>query len=88
MKLPCRSVAIATSATACGARATLLELFSMLRDGLQKNAEAQFAPFRPGDVQHSLADISKAREKLGYTPTHDVAAGIKEALAWYVANAQ
>ena len=41
-----------------------------------------------GDVMHSLADIGKAKEKLGYAPTHDVARGIKEALAWYVKAAK
>lgn len=40
--------------------------------------------FRAGDVRHSLADIGKARERLGYAPTHDVRAGLAEAIAWYV----
>jgi UDP-N-acetylglucosamine 4-epimerase len=40
--------------------------------------------FRTGDVRHSQADISKARESLGYDPTHSVNQGILEALPWYL----
>jgi UDP-N-acetylglucosamine 4-epimerase len=42
-----------------------------------------YGPSRTGDVQHSLADISLAREHLGFAPTHDLAAGLTEALRWY-----
>ena len=78
---------------ACGARTTLLELFASLKAGLACHArapaglsssQASFAPFRAGDVRHSLAHIGKARDQLGYAPTHDVAQGISVALAWYV----
>lgn len=40
--------------------------------------------FRPGDVRHSLADISKAQRLLGYQPTHRIDAGLEEAMAWYI----
>jgi UDP-N-acetylglucosamine/UDP-N-acetylgalactosamine 4-epimerase len=39
--------------------------------------------FRPGDVRHSLADISKARRLLGYEPTHSFSQGIALAMEWY-----
>jgi UDP-N-acetylglucosamine 4-epimerase len=77
---------------AFGDRTTLTELFALLRDGLAvkrpelASAQPTFADFRKGDVRHSLADISKAREGLGYAPTHDVRQGIGEALAWYAAQ--
>lgn len=77
---------------AYGQRTTLTDLFALLRDGLAvkrpelASAQPKFADFRPGDVRHSLADISKARELLGYEPTHDVRRGIGEALAWYAAQ--
>jgi UDP-N-acetylglucosamine 4-epimerase len=35
-------------------------------------------------VRHSLADISKARNLLGYAPTHRINEGLKEAMEWYV----
>ena len=76
---------------AVGHRTTLLELFTLLRDGLSEHGvrydrEPVFADFRAGDVRHSEADIAKARNHLGYSPTHDIRAGIREALAWYVAD--
>ena len=37
-------------------------------------------------VFNSLADISKARELLGYEPTHRIAEGLKEAMDWYVSD--
>lgn len=38
---------------------------------------------RPGDIKHSLADISKARKLLGYDPQHSLADGLSEAMKWY-----
>jgi UDP-N-acetylglucosamine 4-epimerase len=71
---------------ACGATTTLLQLQSMLRVAVAKVMgcdsseipEPRHEPFRKGDVPHSLADISLAREKLGYFPTHSVEEGIEE----------
>jgi UDP-N-acetylglucosamine 4-epimerase len=84
---------------ACGARTDLRALFAAIRDGLAalcaddeqgRRARAalvaqqpEHGPFRPGDVRHSLADISLARDQLGYAPTHDVYAGLQAALRWY-----
>jgi UDP-N-acetylglucosamine/UDP-N-acetyl-alpha-D-glucosaminouronate 4-epimerase len=77
---------------AVGERTTLNQLFEMLRIRLLpdfphlKDVAPIYDPFRAGDVRHSQADIKKARALLGYEPTHDVAAGLDEALAWYKAN--
>lgn len=81
---------------ACGTRTTLTALHDLIRVGLVARAPDEttrsrlanqhpvHAPFREGDVRHSLADISLARQHLGYEPSHDVAAGLSEALGWYV----
>ena len=74
---------------AAGARTTLNQLFELIRDGLRQHQlhyarEPRRGEFRPGDVRHSLADISKAGRLLGYAPSHDIAAGITAALPWYV----
>jgi len=75
---------------ACGERATLTELFGLLRDGLAKYRPEIAAvaprhdPPRPGDIGHSEADISKIATMLGYRPTHRLADGLEESLAWYV----
>jgi UDP-N-acetylglucosamine 4-epimerase len=45
-----------------------------------------YRDFRPGDVRHSLADITRARNLLGYEPTHNVRQGLDQAAAWYVAS--
>ncbi|MGH8800140.1 MAG: hypothetical protein ACREX7_07840, partial [Casimicrobiaceae bacterium] len=39
--------------------------------------------FRAGDVRHSQADVSKAMNAFNYAPTHDLRAGLSEALPWY-----
>jgi UDP-N-acetylglucosamine 4-epimerase len=75
---------------AAGARTSLNELYALLADGLRAHTALAHAPrcehgdFRPGDVRHSLADVTRARERLGYAPTHDVRAGLAAALPWYV----
>jgi UDP-N-acetylglucosamine 4-epimerase len=77
---------------ACGSRTTLLELFEALRCRLTArqprlaDARPVHGPFRAGDVMHSLADIGKARNLLGYEPSHTLAQGLDEALDWYVRN--
>ena len=75
---------------AAGARTTLLELHDAILRALPPDAVAapppapRFREFRPGDVQHSLADVSKAARLLGDAPTHDVAAGLAQAMRWCV----
>ncbi|MCC6867186.1 MAG: SDR family oxidoreductase [Burkholderiales bacterium] len=77
---------------AVGGRTSLIELFTLLREivaaerpGLRV-PDAIHAAFRAGDVRHSQADITKAQRLLGYAPTHDLRAGLREAFAWYAAG--
>ena len=42
-----------------------------------------YGPTRSGDVQHSLADITRARKELGYQPMADFHAGLEQTVAWY-----
>jgi UDP-N-acetylglucosamine 4-epimerase len=71
---------------------TLNELFDAMRHELARRfphigeARAQHGEFRAGDVRHSLADIGRARERLGYAPSHDVSRGLAQAMDWYVAR--
>ena len=48
--------------------------------------ELIYGPDRAGDIKHSNADISKAKEKLGYDAEWSFEMGIKEAIAWYRNN--
>jgi len=74
---------------AAGDRTSLIELFTALRQQLSRHQlhyrrEPLFTDFRAGDVRHSQADISKARNGFGFEPTHDVHQGIAETIDWYV----
>ena len=77
---------------AVGDRTTLNDLFKLIRAGLAEqfphlqDFKPVYREFRTGDVRHSLADIGKAQNLLGYTPSHRIAAGIETALQWYVTN--
>ena len=77
---------------AVGERTTLNELFSSLQTGLRKHGSSlleqkpTYLDFRAGDVRHSLADISKVKNLLGYEPTHQIGEGLDVSLDWYKAN--
>lgn len=77
---------------AFGQRTTLNELFALIREEVTRHkpeaAEAtpEYREFRAGDVRHSLADISRAHDLLGYTPAYDVRQGLRLAGDWYAAN--
>jgi UDP-N-acetylglucosamine 4-epimerase len=77
---------------AVGGRTTLNALFLEIKNNLissyphLKDAQAIYRGFRQGDVQHSLACIDRAREKLGYEPNQNVGLGLKLAIPWYSAN--
>ena len=73
-------------------RTSLNQLYEMIRSLLVrkfpylKKHKPEYVAFREGDVRHSQADISKATRLLGYTPTHRIDEGLKQALDWYIAH--
>lgn len=74
---------------AVGDRTTLNELFNAIKSALADNGvsyeqQPTYRDFRPGDVRHSQADVSKANSLLGYEPQFNISQGIDEAMAWYV----
>lgn len=71
---------------AYGGREYLIDIYYTLTRALGKNIEPQFGPDRKGDIKHSNADISKAKELLGYNPQYDFERGLYEAIAWYTEN--
>jgi UDP-N-acetylglucosamine 4-epimerase len=77
---------------AYGGRTTLEELFSIIKENLSahfeylNDASPIYREFRDGDVRHSQADINKAKNLLGYKPTHSAKQGLIEAMAWYINN--
>ena len=77
---------------AYGGREYLLDIYYALanalgiRDQDGKCTEPNFGPDRAGDIKHSNADISKAKELLGYEPEWSFERGIKAAIEWYRRN--
>ena len=77
---------------AVGGRNTLNELYKLIQDELNNHLSSTidqqpiYRDFRPGDIRHSNADISKAKRIVGYEPTHDIYQGMEEAIGWYIEN--
>jgi nucleoside-diphosphate-sugar epimerase len=71
---------------ACGERTTLLQILDLLAEHFGERLEPRFEPKRAGDVKHSLADISLARERLGYAPEVMFVEGFKRTLKWFEAQ--
>jgi nucleoside-diphosphate-sugar epimerase len=70
---------------ACGAAITLNEVVQLVADLVGHVVPVTYAPGRVGDVKRSLADVSAARERLGYRGDISFAEGLKRTLAWYAA---
>jgi UDP-N-acetylglucosamine 4-epimerase len=71
---------------AYGGRETLLDTYHAIANALGKNIEPSFEPPRQGDILHSNADITKAREKLGYNPQYSFEEGLGLVIEWYAEN--
>lgn len=75
---------------AYGERTTLNELYHLIKERVvavmpaAQGAKPDYRDFRAGDVRHSLADITKARELLGYQPQFSVQNGLDRAAQWYL----
>ena len=69
-----------------GGREYLIDVYYDICKALNKKIEPIFGPGRKGDIRDSNADISKAREKLGYNPSYDFTQGIQLAIEWYTQN--
>jgi len=61
---------------------TLEKLIRIIEDTVGKKAEIRHLPDQPGDVPRTFADVSKARELLGYRPSTSLEAGIRRYVSW------
>lgn len=68
---------------ACGERTSLNELWKNINTITNTNIPAVYGPNRAGDIAHSLADITKARQLLGYTAAVKVKEGLEKSYNWY-----
>jgi UDP-N-acetylglucosamine 4-epimerase len=77
---------------AYGERVTVNQMFELIRSSLMKfdlkieNVDSKFVEERPGDIKHSLADISAAKQYLKYKPEHDLNSGMEISIDWYWNN--
>jgi UDP-N-acetylglucosamine/UDP-N-acetylgalactosamine 4-epimerase len=68
---------------AIGERTSLNQLFEMIKEVGGSDLAPRYGPERKGDVKHSLADISKAKEFLAYNPSVSIKQGLKTTFEWY-----
>jgi len=68
---------------ACGRRTTLNQLLTKLQQLLNTKIPPEYLPARAGDVLHSLADLTRARQTIGYEPRVQIGEGLERALSWY-----
>jgi len=68
---------------ATGSRITLKQTFEILCELTGFRGEPLYAAERAGDVRHSLADITRAQQLLGYSPLVDFREGLRRTVAWY-----
>jgi len=71
---------------ACGRAVTVNEVINIINKLVGKNIKPIYTDPRPGDVKHSLADISLAEEVIGYKPIVPFAEGLQKSIEWYREN--
>lgn len=71
---------------AFGGREYIIDIYNGLCKSLGKDIKPIFGPSRKGDIKHSNADISKAKDLLGYEPEWSFERGIDSAIEWYKIN--
>lgn len=68
---------------AYGGREYLIDVYHSITKALHKQIEPLYGPDRKGDIKHSNADITKAKQLLGYQPEYDFDAGLRQSIEWY-----
>jgi nucleoside-diphosphate-sugar epimerase len=71
----------------CGTRTSLNELVKEMNLILGTSCQPQYEPGRAGDVKHSLADTSKARNLISYQPAVSLRDGLTKVIDWYRVHA-
>jgi len=71
---------------ACGQRVSLLATYDLVADIIGFRKQPLFGSPRTGDIQHSLADISRARQDFGYRPIVTFSEGLRRTVDWYASQ--
>lgn len=75
-----------------GTQTSIQELYRLIKQHLVENFpdlvvhEAIYSDFRPGEVRHSLGDVSRIKTTMGYSPSQEFAEGLATTLDWYMQN--
>jgi UDP-glucose 4-epimerase len=85
-KAPAPHVAGKVFNVATGRRVDLNETFEILKNIIGFSGDVKYGPERAGDVKHSLADLSRAENFLGYKPTVNFEDGLRKTIDWYRAR--
>lgn len=80
---PAASVSGKAYNVGCGSRTSLLEIVEMIEGMLGKRLKRKHSPSRVGDVPHTLADVSRAKQDMGYTPLVEFDEGLKRTVAFF-----
>lgn len=71
---------------ACGESVTVNQIIDMINKFVDKNVKPNYTAPRPGDVKHSLADITLAQKTIGYKVIVPFETGLEKAIKWYRTN--
>ncbi len=71
---------------ACGDRITVNSMLQQINKITGKDIAPIYADPRPGDIKHSQADITRAKEHLGYQPKISFEEGLRNTIEWYRKN--
>jgi UDP-glucose 4-epimerase len=71
---------------ACGLAVTVNEIIAMINNATGNNVKPNYTDSRPGDVKHSLADITLAEKIIGFKPKVPFSEGLQKAIEWYREN--
>ena len=71
---------------ACSRRTSINQVFEQIRELLGSDVQSKHGPDRSGDVKHSLADVTRAKQTIGYEPKVFFADGLKQSIDWYRQN--
>lgn len=80
--LACESQMSGVFNTACGRRININQLVDIINEILGKNIKPLYQKPRPGDIKHSMADISKAKA-FGFEPESNFKEELKETIKWF-----
>ena len=68
----------------CGKQTSINTLANLIGEMMEVDAKPVYTSSRPGDVQHSRADIQKAQRMLGYEPKVDLKTGLRHTIDWFI----